>query len=316
MVADQRMLIKPLTSLRFFAALMVLAHHYFGFTAGFSGVTFFYVLSGYILTLNYAGKVGSWAEIKLFWWKRFARIYPTHLLTLAAALPLGSSLAVLPLNLLLVQSWVPAQSVYFSFNGPSWSISNEAAFYAVFPWLLGFVTARRLLAWGAGLIVAALFIPADFAFYIFPPTRLFEFALGILLARYAPRRTIGLSGELGAVALAGLCVCAFYLHPGSLGWSLLYVPGAAALVYTFSRSSGPVARLLSSRLLVLLGDASFMLYMIHVPLSAYLPLDPAALTLLAIGLSVILHLAFERPAQRSLLLRYGSTVSRPAPGFA
>jgi len=49
---------------------------------------------------------------------------------------------------------------------------------------------------------------------------------------------------------------------------------------------------------------------------AYLPLDPAALTLLAIGLSVILHLAFERPAQRSLLLRYGSTVSRPAPGFA
>jgi peptidoglycan/LPS O-acetylase OafA/YrhL len=315
-IADQRMLIKPLTSLRFFAALMVVAHHYFGFTAGFSGVTFFYVLSGYILTLNYAGKVGTWAEIKLFWWKRFARIYPTHLLTVAAALPLGSSLAVLPLNLLLVHSWVPAQSVYFSFNGPSWSISNEAAFYAVFPWLLGFVTPRRLLAWGAGVIVAALFIHADFAFYIFPPVRLFEFALGILLARYAPPRRIGLWGELGAIALAGLCVSAFYLHPGSFGWSLLYVPGAATMVYVFSRSSGPLTRLLSSSPLVLLGDASFMLYMIHVPLSAYVPLDPLVLTLAAVGLSVALHLGFERPAQRSLLLRYGSTVSRRAPGFA
>jgi hypothetical protein len=138
------MLIKPLTSLRFFAALMVLAHHYFGFMAGFSGVTFFYVLSGYILAVNYAGKVGSWAEIRLFWWKRFARIYPTHLLTLIATLPLGSSLAILPLNLLLIQSWIPVQGVYFSFNGPSWSISNEAAFYAAFPLLIVLVTPGRL----------------------------------------------------------------------------------------------------------------------------------------------------------------------------
>ena len=310
------MLIKPLTSLRFFAALMVLFHHYFGFIAGFSGVTFFYVLSGYILTVNYAGKVGSWAEIRLFWWKRFARIYPTHLLSLAAALPLGSSLAILPLNLLLLQSWFPAQSVHFSFNGPSWSISNEAAFYAAFPWLVGLVTPRRLAGWGIGLVAAALFLRADFLFYVFPPTRLFEFCVGIGLALYARHRPIGLGGELGAIALAAACVSCFYLHPGSLGWSIVYIPGAAALVYVFSRSSGPVSRLLSLPALVVLGDASFMLYMIHVPLSAYLPVGGVALTIVAIGLSLILHLTFERPAQQRLLVRYRSAVSPAAASFA
>ena len=306
----ERGLIRPLTSLRFFAALMVLSHHYFGFIAGFSGVTFFYVLSGYILTANYAGKVGSWADINLFWWKRFARIYPTHLLTLIAALPLGSSLVILPLNLLLVHSWVPAQSVYFSFNGPSWSISNEAAFYAVFPWLVALVTPWRLAVWGAALLGAALFIHADFLFYVFPPTRLFEFALGIGLALYGRPRTIRLFGEIAAIAIAAVCVAGFYLHPGSLGWSIIYIPGAAALVYVFSRASGPVSRLLSSRTLVLFGDASFMLYMVHIPLSAYLAINPVALTLAAIGLSVLLHLTFERPAQRRLLVRYQSR--RPA----
>ena len=310
MAADRRMLIKPLTSLRFFAALIVLAHHYFGFMAGFSGVTFFYVLSGYILTVNYADKVGSWAEIRLFWWKRFARLYPTHLLTLIAAIPLGSSLAVLPLNLLLVQSWIPAQSVYFSFNGPSWSISNEAAFYAAFPWLVALVTPRRLVVWGMALLAAALFVRADFLFYVFPPTRLFEFALGIGIALFARSRTIGLPGEIAAIAVAAVCVTSFYLHPGSAGWSLIYLPGAAALVYVFSRSSGAVSRLLSLRPLVLLGDASFMLYMIHVPLGAYLPIGPIALSVLATGLSILLHLAFERPAQRRLLFRYQS-VNRP-----
>ena len=315
MAADQRMLIKPLTSLRFFAALMVLAHHYFGFMAGFSGVTFFYVLSGYILAVNYAGKVGSWAEIRLFWWKRFARIYPTHLLTLIATLPLGSSLAILPLNLLLIQSWIPVQGVYFSFNGPSWSISNEAAFYAAFPLLIVLVTPGRLAAWGLALLGAALFIRSDFLFYVFPPMRLFEFALGIGIALYARDRAIGLLGELAALAVAALCVAAFYLHLGSAGWSLIYVPGAAALVYVFSRSSGAVSRLLSSRVLILLGDASFMLYMVHVPLTASLQINPIGLTVVATGLSVVLHLAFERPARRRLLACYPSTGS-PSRAYA
>ena len=73
--ASKMKVIKPLTSLRFFAALMVLASHYWKFEAGFSGVTFFYVLSGYVLAINYAGKLVTQGDRRLFWWKRFARIY-------------------------------------------------------------------------------------------------------------------------------------------------------------------------------------------------------------------------------------------------
>lgn len=302
-VPDKPKLVKPLTSLRFFATLMVLTHHYFGFMAGFSGVTFFYVLSGYILTVNYAGRVNSWPEIKLFWWKRIARVYPTHLLMLVFLIR-GSALSALPFNLLLIQSWIPAQSVYFSFNGPSWSLSNEAAFYGFFPWLVPFVTPRKLALWGAALITAALLMRADFLFYIFPPVRVFEFALGIGIALHGPNRRIGLVGEILAIALASFCVSAFYLHPGALGWSIIYTPGAVALIYVFSRSSGPIAALLSVAPLVLLGEASFMLYMIHIPLTAYLPIKLPVLSIVAIALSLALHLLFERPAQRALIMRF------------
>ena len=96
--------IAPLTSLRFFAAMMVVAHHYWGFAAGMSGVTFFFVLSGYVLAINYADCVSTPAERRLFWWKRFARIYPTHALTFLLALPVGGTAASGAANLLLMQS--------------------------------------------------------------------------------------------------------------------------------------------------------------------------------------------------------------------
>src|SRR6476619_697205 len=115
---------------------MVVAHHYFGFKAGYSGVSFFYVLSGYVLTLNYRDKVGTWSGRWHFWWKRVARIYPLHVLTLVISIPIALSRTGWLVNLALLQSWVPKASFYSSFNAPAWSISNEAFFYATFPALL------------------------------------------------------------------------------------------------------------------------------------------------------------------------------------
>src|SRR5260221_11556541 len=100
---------------------MVLAHHYFGFEAGYSGVTFFYVLSGFILTVNY-GQIRTWSERKDFWWKRFARIYPTYLLTTLLCIPAGAgTFPMLIAQLALIQSWIPSWSYWFAFNAPSWS---------------------------------------------------------------------------------------------------------------------------------------------------------------------------------------------------
>jgi peptidoglycan/LPS O-acetylase OafA/YrhL len=312
-----RGMIKPLTSLRFFAAMAVVAHHYISFGPGYSGVTFFYVLSGYVLALNYSGRVSTPAQIRDFYWRRFARIYPTHLLTLLIAVPLGGTLLAFIANLLLLQSWVPLTSYYLGYNSPSWSISNEMAFYAVFPLLVGVATRRNAIIWVIGLVaVAALFAfaypsplgsnpGAHFLFYVFPPTRAFEFFLGIVMAKVPAERRFGLAAEAGAGLFALASMGLYYLHlPGSFSASLIYLPSAWLLIFVFSRSDGALGRLLSSPLLVLLGDASFALYMLHNLLPRYVSLPMSVMAVLAVALSVAWHLAIERPAQRFLLRRY------------
>jgi len=308
-------LILPLTSLRFVAAILVVLQHYAGFAAGHAGVSFFYVLSGFVLALNNADKVETWPERRRFWVRRVARIYPTHLLTLALTVPLlGIAWSSLPLNVLLLHSWVPREWVYFGYNGPSWSISNEAFFYALFPFLVAMARPKLLAIWGLALLAlaaaASILLPGTtlqdptikFAFYIFPLTRLLEFMLGIALARLPTRRPLHIGAELGALALAGLGLALVYAPPpGAFAGSLIFIPGAVALVYVFANSRGPLAKLLSLPLLVLLGEASFALYMLHVPLKLYVPEAPWYLGPLAVLLSVLVYKGFELPMQKLVL---------------
>jgi peptidoglycan/LPS O-acetylase OafA/YrhL len=322
--------IDPLTSLRFFAAFMVLAHHYWDFLPGYAGVGFFYVLSGFVLAYNYAGRVETREQKLDFWFRRFARVYPAHVLTLLFCLPLVGSFILVPINAVLLQSWFPIQSIYYSVNGPSWSISNEAFFYAVFPLLVG-ISGRRLIMWAAGLVILALawtvafpamafdthwevagfaIYPARFTFYIFPPVRLLEFAIGMWLARL-PATTFQLRHEAGALGVAATSVIVLPLLPAAFGAALFFIPASALLVHTFAHSEGPIAKLLGNRRLVLLGDASFMLYMIHWPLGQYLG-HSVWVGLIAIGLSVTVYKWFERPVQKWLLSTHGRRRIEPA----
>lgn len=291
---------------------MVLAHHYFGFEAGYSGVTFFYVLSGFILTVNY-GAISTWEERKDFWWKRFARIYPTHVATLLLSVPIAAgTLPMFVAQALLVQSWIPSWDYWFAFNAPSWSISNEAFFYACFPWLLVWLRGSsgwRVLPVGCVVVAIAVawtfLLPEQafdsgatrFLFYLSPPLRAFEFVLGMALALHAPAKRFTFRHEIGALLLFG--VVAFLPAPPAFRASLSFVPLAVAIVYIFSRSEGPIAKVLSHRSLVLLGDASFALYMLHYPLMLYFG-KGVAQALLAITLSVAMFLFFERPMQQWL----------------
>lgn len=327
-------MIYPLTSLRFFAAMMVLIHHYFGFEAGYAGVGFFFVLSGFVLGLNYAGRVETPGQRRDFWFRRFARIYPTHLLTFLATLPVGwPILDTLP-SIVLLQSWIPFQGFYYTVNAPAWSISTEAAFYALFPLLLG-IRGRTLLLWLAALCFLALawaltfpalgfdtvvrvwkfdMVPTRWLFYILPLTRVIEFAIGIWLATVVVKKPFRTGHECAAIGLAAASIAALPFLPASFQFALFFVPASAALVLVFSRSTGLLSRLLEQRALVLLGDASFMLYMIHWPIALYLG-KSLATAALAVVLSVALHLAFERPVNRWLLRRWKSwSARREVPG--
>lgn len=154
-----------LTGLRFFAAFYVVTYHYGRDVladapalvrninaCGPTAVSVFFVLSGLVLTYGATDDLGRCAKpAPRFWLDRLARIWPLYALAAVAALPLdigrlrhewgttGTAAIVyavvhVALALTLMHSWVPFLAV--TGNGPGWSLSVEAFFYAVFPRLV------------------------------------------------------------------------------------------------------------------------------------------------------------------------------------
>lgn len=346
--------LEQLTALRFFAALAVLASHLWIladepnplqpvartlFAEGFAGVSFFFMLSGYILSHSYGarlrdGHIGRREYLAL----RLARIVPLHWLcavplAVAALTTAGaSSLPVSLTNLALLQSWVPDEHWYFSLNEPSWSLSDEMFFYACFA-VLAFWSPRQIarlagvlltgatavVLWrtrsGAGAIRAGEAMTAThWLTYILPLTRLLDFTIGILLHRLPrPGWTGRVATALELAALAAL-VGALLLFP-ALGvadaWrmQLAYLGPIAALIWIFGHGQGRLSRQLARNgTLVLLGEASFALYLVHLPvIHAGIALDEArdvrwqvmplagAMAGSAILLSLVVFLWVERP---------------------
>jgi peptidoglycan/LPS O-acetylase OafA/YrhL len=194
-----------LTSLRFFAVMLIVAHHlrqpFFPHllkderfdNAGVLGVTFFLFLSGFILPLNY-GRCRSLKEYACFLWNRIVRIYPVHIFTFILSFiililnhnPINPSIAVI--NILLLQAYLPYQQIFFSFNSVSWILSTLFLFYLVFPVIN---QQRKCLVWTMIFSIACLIISMAFIetsqtkltlwlLYIFPPNRLAVCLAGVI----------------------------------------------------------------------------------------------------------------------------------------
>lgn len=214
-----------LTGLRAIAAFAVFAHHFMGIMnfrvingpIGGIAVSFFFVLSGFILVYVYKNRL-SRASIPKFYFTRFVRVWPLH----AVCLLLIASLMTRyfpPTELSwlrglshwsLLQTWYPAKNWIFCYNGVAWSISVEAFFYVMFPLLLlgtarqfwvkyAFVFAATFFAlvWMANTLPTKLPIqevpvesldPRIFA-HLFPPFRLLEFMTGMAAGMVFLHRT-------------------------------------------------------------------------------------------------------------------------------
>ncbi|MBF6050496.1 acyltransferase family protein [Streptomyces eurocidicus] len=320
-------------------------------------VSFFFMLSGFVLT--WAGLPDK--SLPAFWRRRVTRAFSLHLpmllVTLAIVLwlqepSMGRSVwDGFLTNLFLVQAWFPDFHEYASMNPVAWSLSAEMLFYASFPFLfaaLSKVRVERLWKWAAGLAVAvvavpsvALLMPSDPALpwdagmpemeywfiYVFPPIRLMEFTLGIVMALIVKNgRWAGPKPLVCALAFGALYGISFAV-PDWLGRSLA-VPAVALLLGSLAAGDVRGARSpLASKTMVLLGELTFAFYLVHYlviqyghrflggELSYYRQWDtPAAAGLvvlafaLSLALAAFLHFFVEKPVMRTI-----GRPRRPAP---
>jgi peptidoglycan/LPS O-acetylase OafA/YrhL len=296
-----------LTGMRFIAAFLVFTTHvglekYFGnarvdtdflrqgLDFGWTGVEFFFILSGFVLTWS----ASPTDTPKRFWRRRIVKIYPNQLVSWTLALVLALTLAsqISPIqfvpSLFLVHTWIPDNAALKSLNLPSWSLCSEVLFYFLFPWLLRLVDRIRphLLWYAAGAtfglsVLIAVFtqvaLPSgDFApfhmtliqhwvIYQLPPCRLPDFMLGVIMARIVKSGRwirIGIPAALGLLVVG--CVAQYYADltvwaptvPVAIPLALLIAAGATADV----RASASVFR---RRTMVWLGEVSFAFFMLH-----------------------------------------------------
>lgn len=300
----------PLTGIRFYAALAVYLSHVSlipgmaglskergVFDLGVVGVSFFFVLSGFILTYTYGDlfREGvSGANYIRFVWDRLTKVYPVHLATTLLVVPiqifspnLPFDWRALPFHLTLSQCFWPSSNATFQnhLNVPSWSISCEWFFYLLAPTAMFFVLGgiRRwvpivsALAYAAGL--GLLFwrtpsISGEQLHFVswFAPSRFPEFLVGVLLARFflrvPVRRVTASAGLMQAAGIVLLVLGALYRSraPWPLHGGLLYVPGSALLILGLAVGRGFLAAHLSRPVLNRLGLASFCLYLVQAPI--------------------------------------------------
>ena len=342
-----------LTGARFIAAAGVVGYHYQSIMhcpawldpllgSGRSGVCFFYILSGFILTYNY----GSWFTKDARRWNAFAearlaRVYPMYFVSMLISLAVvvgwnlpryralleqssythltpGNMTGTFVVDILCLQPLLPSPEVELLWNSANWSIPCELFFYLCFPvfliWLhrlslsrgglirlaIAIYCAQSLVFISIAAAVARFWAPAsllghftatrnlatDLLLYRSPLLRFGEFAVGVIVGllfleeRRSPKTQSGSLKKRSAgilLCFLGILSVAYCEVPEAwshgLSWLrafTLFTPFYATLILLLARGGTPLARFLSWRPVELLGESSYSLYMIHVPILSLL----------------------------------------------
>ncbi len=295
--------IASLTAIRFIASLWVVLYHLLPvmqsgsalpalfpriILCGYMGVSFFFILSGFILAYSYAARP---LKAGRFWRARAARILPMYLVSLALAAPfflravVHGALSLFPALItapLLLQAWLPGAT---DWNPPGWSLSCEAFFYFSFPAVLPVCIKvfRSKMRWPAFAALWLLATAPALIFAIFhrygihdhvfgldqvkynPLLRLPEFLLGIgagilfFDGLRIPRPRIVIFA-IAALILAIVAITSGNPYPAFHNG--IFAPLIALLLLALA--SAP--KFMGSPTLILLGEASYSLYLIHTPL--------------------------------------------------
>lgn len=269
-------------------------HFYYG---GDAGVTFFFILSGFVLSIGCGPSVanGTFHYVQ-FLRKRLAKIYPLHLVTFIIALCMsfvaGVKFDVIKtfLHIFMLQEFTLSEDMLRYGTGLSWFLGALFFCYLLFPFLYRQLIVSRNKVFGALLtiyILLALAIESccnnsaidDFMF-AFPPLRIIDFAIGIIayrlytapfsirLRQWIARQSTSILStlEIIIVAMSVLTYIPYCLLPSWIRFAPYFWIPFSLLIYWFAISSdnkGIITKLLSQRALVFLGNISFEIYMLH-----------------------------------------------------
>lgn len=318
------------------------------FQFGRSGADLFFVLSGFLIAFIHWKDIGHPERLKHYLARRVTRIYPTYWLVLLLIVPVDIVTRTLydqysqPIDIINNIFLLPQNDPIIDVT---WSLRNELLFYAMF----GLMIFSRSI----GMITAALwvivltvrpFITTDMDtawsnLLTYPMN--FEFIAGVVTGWAIQRTTIPRPGILLG---AGLCIFAVFAiaedhrmlwsdedhlwFPG-VSWNILILRsmgyGLAGVLIIVGLSALELQkRIRAPTLLIVLGDASYLLYLIHVPALLVLGASEKHLhllrfvpawflagffMLLIIGGTILLNIVVEKPILRLVRPRQASPAS-------
>lgn len=290
-------MILPLETLRGIFALVIVLHHLKIETFiqnskiilnGALVVDFFFVLSGFVISLNYISKINSKQDLFNFQKKRFLRLYPLHLLTLFIFIIIEiikviidkyTSLELtyapfdgfnnyysLVANFFLIHGWYG-----WSFNLPSWSISTEFYTYLIFGLLILFVNKRLFSFIFLIMLSLIIFILNNSGLnfldnFIYPTRCIYSFFIGVityLIFNKFRKYSSSLISLLFIIVSISFIYFSDYfvlnnkyiIAPILFGVTIFFITNLNKNLFLY--------KILSNKFTVYLGSISYGIYMIH-----------------------------------------------------
>lgn len=308
-----------------FAIGVMLSHCFFAegyflseYLLSLSNVSFFFVLSGYLLYATYKPEV----KFGAFLGKKMSKLYPLHLILLLCmvffklirntfALTFSNIISLL-LNLTLLHTVTPDMDIVLGFNSVSWFLSCLVICFAICYWLMKLINkpdckigAVLLYSIAAVLLVAkvvlAIIFPENnelvkYFVYFCPLASLGDFCLGMTLYRLTHKIELSqLVSTILQIASLALIIAMFATKiyiPTNCSAAFYTLPFSLLLVFAYMRETKFSKAVFGNKVAVFVGSVSFELYLIHdlliTCLANYTGIIDKLLTVVPLGIILVL----------------------------
>jgi peptidoglycan/LPS O-acetylase OafA/YrhL len=296
------MKINQLTFTRFLAAVSIVIFHakssmypfnltflHTLFNNAYVGVSYFFVLSGFVMVIAYGQNKSIKINSKSYYLNRIARIYPVYIialiLTVMTQIKNGEIYFMdLSLQTFALQAWFPASVA--KLNRPGWSISAEALFYVLFPLIFNYFYSKRsfifififvICFWIISQIIANYLLlsshykayPLFSNLFYFPLLHLNEFLVGNIIG-YAYLKLNKQPRNFDILIILVVILMIILLSFKAIA---NYSDGLLAIIFAplillMALNNGRISKIFSNKKLVMLGEASYSLYILQTPIKS------------------------------------------------